>query len=180
MKFSAVLLSAASVALVAASATTAAPATTQLTYTPEQQKCLDDCGSNLNCQAECLGAPAPNSSMLVQVHDCYAKCDHGDGSPAATEKFAKCGQACISEHYYASTLGSGPKTAGGNAPASSAVVTSTATDGKVVTATQATTPQATDGSSAASPIPSQGAAQPVHVGGSMAGIFAVVAAVFAL
>jgi len=179
MKFSAVLLSAASVALVAANTTTPAPATTQLAYSSEQQKCLDGCGSDLNCQAECLGAPGPNSTMLGKVHDCYAKCDQGDGSPEATEKFAKCGQACISEYYYASTLGSGPKTAGGNAPASSAVITSTAADGKVVTSTQAT-PQATDGSSAASPSPSTGAAQPVHVGGSMAGIFAVVAAAFAL
>lgn len=185
MKFSAVLLSAASVAVVAAQSTTAppAPSTTQNAYTPEQQKCIDGCGSDLNCQAECLGAPGPNENMLGDVHDCYAKCDQGDGSPEATEKFAKCGQACISEYYFSSTLGAGPKTAGGasTAPASSTVVTSTATDGKVVTATQAA-PEATGASTTgdATPSPSANAAQSVRVGGAMAGIFAAVAAVFAL
>jgi hypothetical protein len=64
------------------------------------QTCIAACpASDVNCQAACVGAAHPNSSQVVDTTQCAMKCDQGDGSPAATKKYAECQQACIASYF---------------------------------------------------------------------------------
>jgi len=117
MRFSATII-AGFVAVAAAAASTtvsgSAPAVpTQTTsYTPAQVACLDVCAkktdtaSKLACQAECFGNPAPTVDMVNKTTQCVAACPKGDGTPAATDKYTKCMNNCITAQFFSSTLGS--------------------------------------------------------------------------
>ncbi|TGZ81781.1 hypothetical protein EX30DRAFT_340210 [Ascodesmis nigricans] len=61
-----------------------------------------------------LGAPGPTEEMVKETAECAAKCEQGDGSPEATQKFADCNNKCIALYYFSSTLGSAQKTGGSN------------------------------------------------------------------
>ena len=71
MKFSAILLTFGLVAAATAATTTssASDATATSSYTPAQQECTKNCGSDLNCVAECFGNPAYDArSHSFQSH----------------------------------------------------------------------------------------------------------------
>lgn len=44
--------------------------------------------------------------MALATTECMMKCEQGDGSEAAIQKYAQCGQDCIAKYFYSSTLGS--------------------------------------------------------------------------
>ena len=53
-----------------------------------------------------MGAARPNSSQVVATNECAAKCDQGDGSSEATQKFSDCVQSCIASLFPSSQTGS--------------------------------------------------------------------------
>ncbi|KAH0550921.1 hypothetical protein GP486_007717 [Trichoglossum hirsutum] len=158
-----------------AAATSAAPIPTH-SPTP-QEICLQKCNpGDVDCQAGCIVVPAPNQSMVIDTHDCAAKCNQGSGSPADTKAYSDCVQACISSHFYSSggSLAT-PKPASGSGNAGSAAATATGTSKGAVATGSGT---ATDTASAKST--STGAANSVQIGTSFAGIAGIIAAIFAL
>ena len=103
MKYSIVLLSLLSTAFAApqaaSSTITSAASVVSAALTPAQT-CIASCpAGDVNCQAACVGAAHPNSSQVDQTTQCAMSCDQGDGSPAATEKYSQCVQACISSYF---------------------------------------------------------------------------------
>ena len=66
-----------------------------------------------------MGIARPNSSQAVETTECAAKCDQGDGSKEATDKYSECVQSCIASLFPSSQTGS-LIPGGGAAPASSA------------------------------------------------------------
>lgn len=220
MKFSAVIISGFVAVALAQSKTASSkvPVPTETTsYTPEQVKCLDGCGSDLSCQAECFGNPAPTEDMVNATTECVANCDQGDGSPEDTQAYAQCMDKCVSAQFYSSTLGSngngGAATAGsgsgsGSTKTSGTVSVATATGASGSSATgssgsssssssssddsdsdSSSSPSGTGSSSsesadasgsAASATASAGAASGLQVAGASTGVFAILAAMFAL
>jgi len=103
MKYSAILLAfALGVAAIPQdqpSTITSAPASPSTTQSATEI-CLAKCDpSDVTCQARCVGVARPNESQIVETTECAAKCDQGDGSPEATEKYADCQQACFAKYF---------------------------------------------------------------------------------
>jgi len=102
MKFLAILLPLAGLAVAQSGAAStpaesngSAPAPSR-TPTP-QETCLKACGpTDVNCQARCVGVPFPGESAMNSATECVAKCDQGDGSQAATDRYALCRNNCLS------------------------------------------------------------------------------------
>ncbi|RMZ66678.1 anchored cell wall 4 [Pyrenophora seminiperda CCB06] len=134
MKFSAVLLFVIGAVAVPQNAattsapTSAAPAPTGLT---PAVSCAMACNAgDVNCQAACLGNARPNASQAIETNECAAKCDQGDGSTAASQKYAKCVDSCINSLFPSSqTAFNGAPAGAGAAPASSAADSSAAATG---------------------------------------------------
>jgi hypothetical protein len=83
-----------------ASSITSAPASAASAALTPQVSCALACDpADVTCQASCMGIARPNSSQAVETNECAAKCDQGDGSPAATEKFSQCVQSCIASFF---------------------------------------------------------------------------------
>lgn len=59
-----------------------------------------------NADSDTLGLPGPTEEMANATTECMAKCEQGNGTEAETAKFAACGQACIAQNFFSSTLGS--------------------------------------------------------------------------
>lgn len=101
MKYTAALIALAAGALALpqeASSITSAP-TASVSLTPTQS-CLASCSAgDVTCQAACVGVARPNSSQAVETNECAARCDQGDGSPEATEAYAKCQQDCFASLF---------------------------------------------------------------------------------
>jgi len=156
----------------ASTSVTSAPSTT-VSLTPVQT-CLAACTpGDVMCQAACVGVAHPNASQVDLTTQCAMKCDQGDGSPAATKKYAECQQACIASYFPTSqTVAAGPAgTATGAAASNSASATgSGATASRTGTAT----------GSAASTSSTGAAANNVPVGASAAGLVGIFMAIFAL
>ena len=125
MKYAAIILSLAIGAFALpqdASSTTSAPATTAAAALTSQQSCALACDAgDVTCQAACLGIAHPNSSQAVETTECAEKCDQGDGSPGATEKYSQCVQACIASYFPSSqTVAVGAAASSGAATTGSA------------------------------------------------------------
>lgn len=73
-----------------------------------------------------MGIARPNSSQAVETTECAAKCDQGDGTKEATEKYSDCVQSCIANLFPSSQTGA-MIPGGGAAPASSAGASAAAT-----------------------------------------------------
>jgi len=101
MKFILALTTLFAAALAQSTTSTQAPTTTA-PLTP-QQSCLNACKpGDVNCQAICVGVPHPGNAQMDSTTDCVAKCDQGDGSKAASDKYAACRNACISSYIITS------------------------------------------------------------------------------
>jgi len=181
MKYSIVFLSLLSTAFAvpqaASSTITSAASVVSAVLTPAQT-CIASCpAGDVNCQAACVGAAHPNSSQADQTNQCAMKCDQGDGSPAATEKYSQCVQACISSYYPTSqTVAAAPA---GSGVASSAA--SGATQAGSATGTQATGSVTGSATGAAASASKTGAAAfNTQVGASAAGLAGLFMAIFAL
>ncbi|KAH7408207.1 hypothetical protein DE146DRAFT_776551 [Phaeosphaeria sp. MPI-PUGE-AT-0046c] len=82
-----------------------------------QVSCALMCAAgDVMCQASCLGNARPNASQVIDTNNCAAKCDQGDGSPAAAKAFEGCVQGCINSLFPSSQTAFG---AGGAQGASS-------------------------------------------------------------
>lgn len=57
--------------------------------------------------------PSPNDTQVIATNECVAKCPKGDGSPAATETYRVCQDACIAQHFYSTSVGT-PNPTGGS------------------------------------------------------------------
>lgn len=219
MKFSVVVISGFVAVALAQSKTQSSkvPVPTETSsYTPAQDQCLEGCGDDLPCQAECFGNPAPTEDMVNATTECVANCDQGDGTPAATDKYAPCMDKCVSAQFYSSTLGSngsgGAATAGSGSGSgssqtagSSSTATATGASGSSATGSSGSSsssddsdsdspsPSGTDSSdgeaanasdsgsgSDASATASADAASGLRVAGASTGVFAILAAMFAL
>ncbi|KAF2869429.1 hypothetical protein BDV95DRAFT_99443 [Massariosphaeria phaeospora] len=98
MKYSTVLLSFVVGAFAIpqdASITSAPAAAASGNLTPSQSCAIACTPGDVTCQAACLGIARPNESQVIGTNECAAKCDQGDGSPEATQKFSDCVQGCI-------------------------------------------------------------------------------------
>jgi len=102
MKYSAALLALAAGVFAlpqeSGSSITSAPVASA-SLTPQVSCALSCDPADVTCQAACLGIARPNSSQAVETNECAAKCDQGDGSPSATEKYAKCQQDCFASLF---------------------------------------------------------------------------------
>lgn len=110
MKYSAILfalaLGVAAIPQDQTSTITSAPSPT--TTQSATEICLGKCDSaDVTCQARCVGVARPNESQIAETTECAAKCDQGDGSPEATEKYADCQQACLAKYFPSSQTLSG-------------------------------------------------------------------------
>ncbi|KAI5798890.1 hypothetical protein EDC01DRAFT_649628 [Geopyxis carbonaria] len=208
MKFSTVIFAAgfAAVAVAQSKVSSSIPIPTETSsYTPAQVKCLDGCGSNLSCQAECFGNPAPTEEMVKATTECVAACPKGDGTVAQNERYSVCQSSCITKQYFASTLGAASgnaaaATAAAGASSKAASIASKATATGSASDSSATGSSSSDSSSdssasgtgssdsasasgtgaAASASASAGAASGLQVAGVSTGAFAIMAALFAL
>lgn len=154
---------------------TSAPATTAAVSLTPQQTCLATCDpADVTCRAACLGIARPNSKQAVDTNECVAKCDQGDGTKEATEKYGKCRDACIAS-IFPSSQTVGPFGPGG--PASNAATTGT---GAARTNAAATGSGASPTGAAASPSSTPGAASFNNVQFAGFGLAGLAAAVFAL
>lgn len=107
MKYTTALLAFAVGALAQSSTITSAPTTTAAPELSPSISCVQACNpGDVNCQAACLGNARPNSSQVVETTECAAKCDQGDGSAEATERYAVCQQDCIAKYFPSSQTGS--------------------------------------------------------------------------
>jgi hypothetical protein len=93
-----------------------------VSLTPQVSCALSCSAGDVTCQAACYGVARPNSSQAVASNECAAKCDQGDGSPEATEAYAKCQQDCFASLYpstqtVAPFAPGSPATQGGSATA---------------------------------------------------------------
>uniref|UniRef100_L2FT91 Uncharacterized protein n=1 Tax=Colletotrichum fructicola (strain Nara gc5) TaxID=1213859 RepID=L2FT91_COLFN len=142
-------------------------------------KCLAACpATDVNCQAKCIAVPSPNADQINKTTECVAACDQGDGSAAATEKFAKCRDGCISEYYFTSGGTPNPTGSSGGNSASAATATGSETAAATGSATRASgsaSGTATGTGSAASGT-STGNAAPALVGSAAFGVIGMVAA----
>ncbi|KAI9894951.1 MAG: hypothetical protein M1814_000172 [Vezdaea aestivalis] len=187
MKFAGTFVLSALVAVVpvlaqssASSQTTMATMTTAA-LTP-QQTCLANCPiSDVNCKAACISVPSPNEAMANRTTECAAKCPQGDGSPAATEKFAQCVQGCISSYFYSSSGAAGAAT--GTAGASATGSAASRASGAAATGTAASvsgSSQTGTATGAAASASKTGAASSVQIGGPVLGLAGLFAMAFAL
>jgi hypothetical protein len=127
MKYTTALIAFAAGALAQSSAITSAPATTAAPSTSPQISCVSACNAgDVTCQASCLGIARPNSSQAVETTECAAKCDQGDGSPEATQKYSDCVQSCIASLFPSSQTVNIP---GAGAAASGSAATGSAASG---------------------------------------------------
>ncbi|KAA8896121.1 hypothetical protein FN846DRAFT_966224 [Sphaerosporella brunnea] len=190
MKFTTALVVFGLVAAAAAqSSGTASAAEPTVTLSPEQ-KCLQSCSAgDVSCQSNCMGNPNPDASMVNATTACAAKCDQGDGSKAATEKYAACQQDCIKKYFFSSGANGATATDAATGTTAAATATGTGTS-KAATATgtgASGTHTAASGTHAGSSSASSASASsaPANDAGTLAvsgaaGILAMVAAAFAL
>jgi hypothetical protein len=84
--------------------------------------CAMECkAGDVTCQASCLGNARPNASQVIDTNECAAKCDQGDGSTEASNKYSQCVQSCINSLFPSSQTAFGPG-AGANGASGSATV----------------------------------------------------------
>ncbi|KAF9879915.1 hypothetical protein CkaCkLH20_02726 [Colletotrichum karsti] len=187
MRFTSIIM--AGVLAVAASAQSSGAATTTVSSSvPENSaqaaitKCLAACpATDVNCQSKCISVPSPNADQVNQTTDCVAKCDQGDGSAAATEKFRVCRDDCISKYYY--TSGGTPAATGGSGSGSGssrsgAAATATGSEAAATasgdsTATGSGTATGTNSASSGTSTPN---AAPALVGSASFGVVGLIAA----
>lgn len=123
MKYTAAFLAFA-VGALAQSSVTSAPTTISTPEVSPSLSCVEACdASDVTCKAGCLGIARPNPSQAIETTECAAKCDQGDGTKEATERYSDCVQSCIANLFPSSQTGSQVP---GGAAASSAAVTGTA------------------------------------------------------
>jgi hypothetical protein len=83
---------------------TSAPVSIQTGISPAAS-CVAGCkAGDVNCQAACVGSAHPLTQQVLDTNACAAKCDQGDGSEEATQKFSDCTQACIKGYYLTTGL----------------------------------------------------------------------------
>ncbi|ORY00224.1 hypothetical protein BCR34DRAFT_638345 [Clohesyomyces aquaticus] len=181
MKYSAVILA---FAVGVFAVPQAASTTTALT---PQASCLASCNaSDVTCRAQCLGVARPNESQVADTNACAYKCDQGDGSPAATEKYGQCLQSCYASFFPSSqTLAPAAGASNAASHAASNAASATVTTGAQSIAASASgtgakpsgTSSASGSASSASPT---GAANVNSIQIAGAGIAGLVMAIFAL
>jgi hypothetical protein len=186
MKFSAVLFAASLVAAVVAlpqesKTSSSAIPTPSSSYPPEVASCLDGCAlTDVVCQADCFGSPAPTKEDIENTTKCVAACPQGDGSTADSEKYKACQSACIDSKFSPSPS-DGDNASGTDsspAPTGSDGADDEDESGSGSGKDSETSTSATDGAPA--PTNASGAASGLTVGGPLAGLFAVVAAFLTL
>ena len=128
---------------------TSAPSAPRPTGVSPQVSCALDCkAGDVTCQAACLGLARPNASQAIDTNNCAAKCDQGDGSPAAATAFARCVDGCINSLFPSSQTAFAPGAAG---KASSVVAGASATGSANPTASAGARPSGSSSGSAANP-----------------------------
>ncbi|QUC17689.1 uncharacterized protein UV8b_01930 [Ustilaginoidea virens] len=89
--------------------------------------CLEKCArGDVNCQSHCITVPSPNEEQVIETTKCVAACPQGNGSPADTQKYADCSNACIKKHFYVSSEGTPEATGGSNNNGGSGAASSSA------------------------------------------------------
>jgi len=81
-------------------------------------------GTDLCCQAACVGVPCPNAAQANATTQCAMSCNQGSGSAADTKAYGDCQSACISSLFFTSTRGAAAT--GSNSRAAGSSATSTA------------------------------------------------------
>ncbi|KXJ88235.1 hypothetical protein Micbo1qcDRAFT_166877 [Microdochium bolleyi] len=153
-------------------------------------QCLDKCDpADTKCRANCVAVPSPNDDSANATTQCAAKCNQGNGSAEQNVAWGECVAECIKNHYYASTgtpnatgaAGNGSGSGSGSASATVQPVTSTiVSNGSTMVSVSTPTPTKPGQSgSSSSPTAPANAAGMVTVG-TGAGVFGLVAALFAL
>ncbi|KAF4782291.1 hypothetical protein HER10_EVM0010266 [Colletotrichum scovillei] len=185
MRFTSIIVTGAFAVLAAAQSTTTTSASAASSAQAVIEKCLSGCpATDVNCQAKCISVPNPNEDQVNKTTACVAKCDQGDGSAAATDRYAQCTSKCIAENYWSSgsspaaTAGSGSGSgSSGSATAATATGSAAATGSASGTATRASGSSAASGTEAASSSSSTAnAAAPALVGSASFGVVGLIGA----
>jgi len=115
MKYSTVILAlAAGVFAVPQASITPAPSAPIPSGVAPAVSCALACTpGDVMCQAACLGNARPNASQVIDTNNCAAKCDQGNGSPAAATAYAKCVDGCINSLFPSSQTAFAPGAAQG-------------------------------------------------------------------
>ncbi|KAH8725311.1 hypothetical protein GQ44DRAFT_227099 [Phaeosphaeriaceae sp. PMI808] len=131
MKFTIILALAVGAFAVPQATITNAPVAPLPTNVTPQVSCALSCKpGDVTCQAACLGIARPNASQVVDTNNCAAKCDQGNGSPAAATAYARCVDGCIASLFPSSQTAFGPGAAQGSAGASATGANTAAATGK--------------------------------------------------
>ena len=106
MRFSIAVVGALAVAVSAQSSTERQAPSATASIDPAQSSilaCVDSCDpGDVTCLSYCNPVPSVTEDDVERTNQCVADCDQGDGSTAASERYAQCMLGCIEEHYYAS------------------------------------------------------------------------------
>jgi hypothetical protein len=174
MKYTTALIAFAASALAQSSAITSAPATTAAPSVSPSISCVQACNpGDVTCQASCLGIARPNSSQAVETTECAARCDQGDGSAEATQKYSDCVQGCIASLFPSSQTANIP---GAGAAASGSAASGSAASGSAATGSnRASGSAAATGSAASASAQATGAATRME-GAGLAGLAGLLAA----
>ncbi|OLN88717.1 hypothetical protein CCHL11_01794 [Colletotrichum chlorophyti] len=106
MRFTSVFVAGAFALLANAQSTTSTAASAASSEQAAIAKCLEGCpATDVGCQSKCVPVPNPNEDQVNQTTECVAKCDQGDGSPEATEKYAQCSAKCVNDYYFSASAG---------------------------------------------------------------------------
>ena len=182
MKYAAVLAAFAAGALAQSGTVTSGPAPSA-TLSPQLQ-CVAKCnGGDVTCQAACLGIARPNESQAIETNECVAKCDQGNGSPEATEKYAKCQQDCFFSKFPSSQtiapFAPGAASTAGSAGASATSAAGSAAGSAASSGSSRTSSAASSASSGASGAQTSGNAASANsvklAGAGLAGFMAIFA-----
>jgi hypothetical protein len=154
-------------------------------------------GTDLCCQAACVGVPCPNAAQANATTECAMSCDQGSGSAADTKAYGDCQSACISSLFFTSTAGAAATGSNSRAAGSSATATAAGSSGKSYsissihqyaiiltlitgTARASSSSTASLSGSAASASSTGNAASSIQIGASTAGLLGLVMAALAL
>ncbi|CAG7986442.1 unnamed protein product [Penicillium salamii] len=185
MKLTFVALSA--LLAIAVADTTTAEASV-ITSTPETE-CAKQCDpKDICCTAKCYKVPCPSDNQADDTNSCVSACPQGNGTPADIQKYADCEQSCYSSHFWGghgatATHPSTSTSSGSTATQTGSSSSSTSSSDSNSSNNDSNDSDSSDGTSTSSSTFAQqttNAGAHVKLSASAAGLFGLVAVVFAL
>jgi hypothetical protein len=182
MRFTSVVVAGIFAVAVSAQSSQAATATTSsvasaTTTDPAQASmlnCLNTCGDDVDCKADCITVPSPSDEQANDTIDCVAQCPQGKGTEADNAAYGSCVSDCIGKYFYTSTGALAGATRTGTASGSGATGTGSGGSGSSGTGT------GTGSSSSSTSTSEPNGAAAIRTGASAVGLVGFLVAFLAL